>query len=228
MNQAPILDLSNICKYYEASQQKINIFNNLNFKINAGQAWGLIGESGSGKSTLLHIMGLVAKPNFGQVNFDGQQFVYDGKIINNDNILSNARKKIGFIYQFHHLLPEFSAFENLMISQIIAGKSKFEAEQNSRKILQKFNLSYLSDKKSMQMSGGENQRIAILRSMVKQPLLILADEPTGNLDQKNSEILFDFLLQITEELSCACVIATHNQSLIKKFINIYNLNLIKN
>lgn len=216
-----IIELKNISKSFSSLSEKTFLFKKFNAHVKKNEILGIIGQSGSGKSSLLHIFGLLSVPDEGEIVFNEQ--IYNLQNSKNDFLWSQGRKKIGFVYQFHHLLPEFSAKENLVIPQILCGIKKSDAENYAEKFLKKLNLSHLSKRKPSQMSGGENQRISILRSVIKKPLIILADEPTGSLDEKNSELLFDFLLEVKEESSCSLVISSHNKDLIQKLPRILNL-----
>ena len=187
------------------------ILNNVNFNLNKGEIVALVGESGCGKSTMLHIAGLISSINSGQIFIDGVDCTKLSK-----EKQDKFREKIGFIYQFHHLLPEFTVFENLLIPQIISEVDKEKAEQNIFNLLDKFDLLSLKDRKPENLSGGQSQRIAILRAFVKNPLIVLADEPTGNLDKKNADEIFDFILENSRLHGVSSLIVTHNIELAKK------------
>ncbi len=216
-----MLNLVKITKKIFDHGNEIEILHNLNLKIECNQIVSLIGESGSGKSTLLHIAGLISSIDGGEI------YINDINCTNmNDDQKSEMRKKIGFIYQFHHLMPEFTAFENLLLPQIISGITQENAEQNATNLLSKFNLLYLKDRKPQYMSGGENQRIAILRAFIKNPLIVLADEPTGNLDEKNANDIFDFILENSREKKISCLVISHNNDLAKKTDKIVHMSEI--
>ena len=210
-----MLELKNITKRFSENGNFLEVLKNVDLSINKGEIISLVGESGSGKSSLLHIAGLISSideyNNSGRILING---INCSKM--NDDERSEMRKKIGFIYQFHHLMPEFTAFENLLLPQIIGGIDENEAKIKTEEILRQFNLFYLKDKKPQYMSGGENQRIAILRAFIKEPLLVLADEPTGNLDEKNAHEIFDFILQNSREKNITCLIISHNPYLAQK------------
>ena len=204
-----ILQLINISKSFNDGTIKRDILSDINLQIKQREVCALVGASGSGKSTLLHISGLISEPSSGHIIFDNIH--YNNKI--SDKQRSEGRKKIGFVFQFHHLFPEFSALENLIIPQIINGVSKKIARKNAIELLDEFGLLNLQNQKPIKMSGGENQRIAILRAIVREPRLIIADEPTGNLDDNNSLLLFNFLLDIVKKKNLAMLVATHNINL---------------
>jgi lipoprotein-releasing system ATP-binding protein len=216
-----IIELRRIYKSFSSFDQENILFEDFNLKIKKGEMLGISGPSGSGKSSLLHILGLLSVPEKGEIIFDN--ITYNLQNSKNDSLWSDGRKKIGFVYQFHHLLPEFSVKENLIIPLEICGIKKLEAEKRAERLLKKIGLFHLALRKPSQMSGGENQRISILRSVIKNPLLILADEPTGSLDEKNSQILFEFLLEIKEEFNLTLVLSSHNQNLIQRFQRVLNL-----
>jgi lipoprotein-releasing system ATP-binding protein len=219
-----MLNLINITKRFSENGNSLEVLKNVNLSIKKGEIVSLVGESGSGKSSLLNIAGLISlldKDDSGSIIINGIDCT---KM--NDNERSEMRKKIGFIYQFHHLMPEFTAFENLLLPQVIAGVGENEARIKTEEILKKFNLSYLRDKKPQYMSGGENQRIAILRAFIKEPFLVFADEPTGNLDEKNANEIFDFILQNSREKNITCLIISHNPHLAEKTDRIVLMNEI--
>lgn len=219
-----MLNLIDINKQFSENGKAVKVLNNVNLGVEKGEIVALVGESGSGKSSLLHIAGLISQM---EQKDTGQIFINGIDCTNmNDDERSEMRKRIGFIYQFHHLMPEFTAFENLLLPQIISGINEKIASQNTEKILEKLNLLYLKNKKPQYMSGGENQRIAILRAFIKEPLIVLADEPTGNLDEKNANEIFDFILENSREKSITCLIITHNSQLAKKADRIISMHEI--
>ncbi len=217
-----MLNLKNITKRFSNAGSYVEILKNVNLSLSKGEIASLVGESGCGKSSLLHIAGLISSIDS---NDSGSIFINGVNCTQmNDDERSEMRKKIGFIYQFHHLMPEFTAFENLLLPQLISGKNEKDAKIKTEEILKKFNLFYLKDKKPQYMSGGENQRIAILRAFIKEPLLVLADEPTGNLDEKNANEIFDFILQNSREKSITCLIISHNSHLAQKTDRVILMN----
>lgn len=211
MNSSPLdldvlLKVEKLEKTFVQAQQSLTIFKNLSLKVDKGELVALVGQSGSGKSTLLQLAGLLDKPSSGLIQIDG-------------HIASSLREKertamrlstIGFIYQFHHLLPEFSAVENVAIPQIIAGVSKSDAKEKASIILRQLGLGKRLDHRPARLSGGEQQRVAIARALVNDPVLLLADEPTGNLDPGTSEAVFEMLLEQVREREIGALIATHN------------------
>lgn len=190
----------------------IDVLKNVNFSINTGESVALLGQSGSGKSTLLQIAALLEKPISGNVVLNG---------VNTQNISEKQRTKLrrdnlGFVYQFHNLLPEFSVLENVVIPQLIRGIEKNEAENKAKNLLEQVELGHRMYQFPKKLSGGEQQRVAIARALANSPSIIIADEPTGNLDPQNAEIIFNLFLDIVEHSKAAVLMATHNTELAKK------------
>ena len=200
-----ILELSNIKKFFTQGEQKIEVIKNGNLIIKKSELVALIGPSGSGKTTLLQISGLLDNPNSGNIKINNT------KIGQDDKVRTQVRKNnIGFIYQFHHLLPEFTTLENVALPLLIQGKSREEAFKLARQTLEEVELGDRADHKPSQLSGGQQQRTAIARAIVTRPSLILADEPTGNLDFELSTKIFDLFLKLVKSHEIACLIVTHN------------------
>ena len=201
-----ILSLSNVCKSFIQGKNKLTILNGASLDIKQGEMVALIGPSGSGKSTLLYASGLLDKIDSGEIFIDGKNC---NKL--NDNTKTKLRlDKIGFVYQQHNLFPDFKAVENVMIPMLINGKSKKEAFELAVNKLDLVGLSHRINHKPTELSGGEQQRVAIARSLANNPKLLLADEPTGNLDPNNSEIVFNTLLELVKKEKMTAFIATHN------------------
>ena len=196
------------------------MLNNLSFEINASERVAILGSSGSGKSTLLHIIAGLDDPSKGNVFFNNDLITKLSD--NNKSILRN--KHIGFVYQSHHLLKDFSAIENVMMPLIIRRNDSLKDFNQAKKILKKLGLGSRLNHFPHQLSGGERQRVAIARAIVTSPDIILADEPTGNLDHKNANIVFESFLELTEEFKTAIVLVTHDQSLARKMNKIYHLS----
>ena len=206
-----ILSLKNICKSFYQGQQKLDVLRNVDFEIASGEIVALIGPSGSGKSTLLQISGLLELPDSGHIYLDGQDC-----FIANDSVRTSLRRDfLGFVYQYHNLLPDFNALENVIIPQLIAGKNYNAAKERAKWLLDKMKLDGRFTHRPAELSGGEQQRVAIARALANTPKLLLADEPTGNLDPKTSDIVFEALLNIIKETGLAALIATHNVELAK-------------
>ena len=208
-----ILSLNNICKSYTTNGlEKLMVLQSVDLNIATGDLIGLTAPSGAGKSTLLHICGLLDTSDSGKINFLGQ----DIQKASDKTRTLIRRRDIGFVYQFHHLLPEFSALENIVLPQLINGKKPQQASHRAIQLLKMVGLENRAAHRPAQLSGGEQQRVAFCRAVANKPKLLLADEQTGNLDEKTSDIVFDALLSLVELSGMAALIATHNESLAKK------------
>lgn len=213
------LEIKDIYKSFIQGGQTLNVLNGANYTIEPGMVTGLVGPSGSGKSTLLQIIGLLDNPDSGEILIKGTNTSNAS-----DKLLTKIRaKRIGFIYQFHHLLAEFTALENVMMQLMINDVPLKIAREKSEYILDLLKLSSRFNHLPSELSGGEQQRVAIARGLVKSPALILADEPTGNLDPYNAELVFDLFVSVVKELNLAALIATHNDQLVLKMDTIITL-----
>lgn len=208
----PILQLQNIKRWFGDGENRLYVLNGVNLTINAGEIVALTGPSGSGKSTLLYQTGLLDTPSSGQIFLSGQACA---EMKENQRTLMR-RKYLGFVYQAHLLLPDFTALENVMMPLLIAGVSKKQAEERAEYLLSKMGLSHRLKHRSGELSGGEQQRTAIARALANKPALLLADEPTGNLDPNTSEKVFSELLSLVRETGLSALIATHNPELAQK------------
>lgn len=202
----PILEIKNLKRSYKQGGRVISILKDVKASIYSGEAVALVGPSGAGKSTLLHITGLLEQPDSGSIFIRGK----DCSQLNDDDRTSIRRRDIGFIYQFHQLLPEFSALENVVLPQMILGIPRKDAEVRAQDLLSRMGLSERLHHRPSQLSGGEQQRTAICRALANKPKLILADEPTGNLDPHTSELVFKDLINFFRKEGVAALIATHN------------------
>ena len=216
----PVLELIAIEKSYsKGSENKIEVLKGVNLQLFRGETVALVAPSGAGKSTLLHIAGLLDKPLSGKILISGTEIQNES-----DNQLTMIRRQeIGFVYQFHHLLPEFSSRENIDLPQLSNGASLKEAQQRSNELLALVNLDKRSDHRPSELSGGEQQRVAICRALANKPKIILADEPTGNLDQKTTSSVFETLQKIVRETNLAALIATHNIDLANRMDRVVKL-----
>ncbi len=214
-----VLELQDITRHYSQGPETLKVFDKLNFSIHSGQIVGLVGQSGSGKSSLLHIAGLLEKPTSGKVFIAGRNCVD----LDDEARTKIRRYAIGFIYQFHHLLPEFTALENVIMPQMIAGVGHKEAAARAKSLLGKLGLGQRLEHRPPELSGGEQQRVAICRALANKPLVLLADEPTGNLDPKTSEAVHKEFLHLIEDEGLAAVIATHNLELANNMHRVVNL-----
>jgi len=204
-----LIEAKKISKIFYGKDSEINALDNIDLSIKPAETLGILGISGSGKSTLLHILGTLDRPTSGEVIFDGMNlFNYD------DDELSEVRNnKIGFVFQFHYLLQDFDALENVMIPCLINGQDKDTAKEKSIKLLEKVGLANRIYHKPGELSGGEQQRVAIARAVVQDPKVILADEPTGNLDLKNGMSILDLFLELNHDRKITCLIITHNKEI---------------
>jgi len=214
-----VLQLRNVVKTFRQGDRALHILNGISAEICAGELVGLVGPSGAGKSTLLHIAGLLEGADSGEVIIDGQAASQLG-----DSARTALRRgTIGFVYQYHHLLPEFSALENIALPQMIAGVPKAEANARALELLAQVGLSERSDHRPARLSGGEQQRVAIARGLANRPAILLADEPTGNLDPHTAEGVFDVLIGLVKTAGLAGFIATHNPDLAKRMDRVLHL-----
>lgn len=204
-----VLTLTDITKSYRQGRQNLEVLKGVNLCICSGEVVALVGQSGSGKSTLLQTAGLLDKPTAGQICINGK----DISKASDEMRTMLRRDYIGFVYQYHNLLGDFNALENVMLPMLIAGKSKAQAEERAIFLLDKLRLSHRLRHRPAELSGGEQQRVAIARALANSPKLLLADEPTGNLDPATAEDVFTALLEIIKETGLAALIATHNLEL---------------
>ena len=204
-----MLEAANLSKQYHSSKSAITVLQDLNMALHEGETLAVIGASGIGKSTLLHILGTLDRPDEGKILFKGHNVLeYD------DQRLAYFRNRtMGFIFQFHHLLPEFSALENTMMPALIQGMPQNKAEHLAQGILERVGLSHRIHQKAPMLSGGEQQRVALARALVLKPAILLADEPTGNLDERNAHQVHELLLELNREMGMAVISVTHNTAL---------------
>lgn len=204
-----LIQIRDLKKSYWLDGREIEVLRGLDLDIQEGERISITGASGSGKSTFLHVLGTLDTPSAGQVLFKGENvFEY-----NSSGLAAFRNKTIGFCFQFHHLMPEFSALENVMMPALIQRKNTSEAEANARRMLEKVGLSHRIDHRPGELSGGEQQRVAIARAVVLQPKLLLADEPTGNLDENSAGGIHRLLDEMSEESGLTIVLVTHSSKL---------------
>lgn len=203
---APVLVLQGVTRTFGTPPDTLEIFRNINAQIMPGEIVALVGPSGSGKSSLLHICGLLEAPSSGSVIIAGR----DCSKLDEAERTRIRRDILGFVYQFHHLLPEFSALENVMMPQLIGGKRSKDAEGLALRLLNMVGLSQRASHRPARLSGGEQQRVAIARALANQPRLILADEPTGNLDPRTADMVFGVFVEMCRARGVSALIATHN------------------
>lgn len=208
-NESVLLQGNDIYKSFGHNGNVIEVLKGINIAIDRGEMVAIVGASGSGKTTLLQILGTLDAPTSGTIIFNGRDLAKT-----RENELSRHRNEnVGFIFQFHHLLPEFSALENVMMPGLIKGKNSKKLEERARKLLEQVNLIHRENHRSGELSGGEQQRVALARALIMQPALLLADEPTGNLDSNSGRQVFDLLREMSRSLSLAVIMVTHNQQL---------------
>jgi lipoprotein-releasing system ATP-binding protein len=215
----PTLELREVVRTYSQGSGKLPVLRGVNLAIQPGEIVALVGPSGSGKSTLLHLAGLLERPDGGQVLFDGK----DCSRMNDSERTTARRGSIGFVYQFHQLLPEFSAVENIVLPQMIAGVSRGKARARAMELLGLVGLQPRAEHRPARLSGGEQQRVAILRALANQPRLLLGDEPTGNLDQHTADDVTAVLLDLVRRTKLSALIATHNLDLARRMDRILTL-----
>ncbi|MFD2235850.1 ABC transporter ATP-binding protein [Aureimonas populi] len=206
------LRLEKVERHYEQGENRLTILDGADMEIEAGALVALVAPSGAGKSTLLHIAGLLERPDGGDVFVNGESCGAFG----DDRRTAMRRQAIGFVYQFHHLLPEFSALENVMLPQMIRGLSHKVAAERARELLGYMRIGKRAEHRPAELSGGEQQRVAIARAVANNPFVLLADEPTGNLDPTTSGYVFDALTALVRQSGVAALIATHNHDLARR------------
>ena len=215
----PVLELREVVQTFKQGHIIIEVLKGINLTINKGEIVALVGPSGSGKSTLLQIAGLLEKPVSGTIKVDGRSTANL-----EDNKLTEMRLDyLGFVYQYHHLLPEFSARENIIVPQMIANIDKETARNRADELLKVMNLTKRSHHRPAKLSGGEQQRVAIARALVNSPKILLADEPTGNLDPITADEVFIMLTKLAQNFGVGALIATHNPTLAKRMDKVVNL-----
>ncbi len=202
-----ILEARNVEKQYRSGAGTLLVLKGINLTIKTGEILVIMGPSGAGKSTLMHIMGTLDRPSAGSVFIEG----HNTSAFREEELSRFRNERIGFVFQFHYLLPEFTALENVLIPRMIRGNDWKADIPQAEKLLDEVGLSERHDHRPSQLSGGEQQRVAIARALMNRPSLIFADEPTGNLDSKNSDALFDLILELQEKYNQTFVIVTHNE-----------------
>jgi lipoprotein-releasing system ATP-binding protein len=208
-NKTSLLYIKSLAKSYQLGKNKVTIFENLSLEIKRGEMVAIVGPSGAGKSTLLHLLGGLDRPTSGSVFMDE----FDIYKLSDVDLAKMRNKDVGFVFQFHHLLPEFSALENTMMPLLVSGESKKTSKLRAVDILEKVGLKSRLEHRPGELSGGEAARVALARALVTNPKLLLADEPTGNLDSKTGEEIHHLLKQMHNDCSLTSVVVTHNERL---------------
>ena len=211
-DKIPAIKAVGLSKSFQKDGSRIDILKNLDFEIASGESVAILGASGAGKSTLLHILGTLDHPSSGSLFLNGE----DVFKLNEQKLADLRNKKIGFVFQFHHLLPEFSSLENVMMPALISGVSKKEARRRAEFVLNEVSLGDRITHKPGELSGGEQQRVAVARAVIMEPDLILADEPTGNLDTETGERVQEVLINLNRKLGITLIVVTHNQLLAER------------
>ncbi|MFU8819768.1 MAG: ABC transporter ATP-binding protein [Desulfurivibrio sp.] len=214
----PLLELHQLGKRFPPPSP-LTVLRGADLRIAAGETIAVVGSSGSGKTTLLHILGTLDRPSQGRVLYNGRDVFAQSS----DQLAAFRNRTIGFVFQFHHLLPEFSALENVMLPGLIAGLPPRTARQRAEALLQQVRLDARTTHRVGELSGGEQQRVAIARALIMQPRLLLADEPTGNLDPKTGEAVFELIRELNRELGLALVMVTHNYRLAARLDRVLRL-----
>jgi lipoprotein-releasing system ATP-binding protein len=208
-SKAPVLSLGNVTRSYRSGDRMLEVLRGIDLELRPGEITGLVGPSGSGKSTLLHVAGLLEKPDSGSVFFGGK----DALKMSDEERTRVRRLQLGFVYQFHHLLPELNAVDNVSAPLMINGMSRAKARKQGEELLRQMGLTGRDHHRPGQLSGGEQQRVAIARSLANRPKVLIADEPTGNLDPNTSMVVFQSLFDIARHEGVAVLVATHNLEL---------------
>lgn len=207
-----LIEVQGLQKTFFMPAGELNILNSVDMSIKEGEVVGIVGSSGAGKSTLLHILGTLDRPTSGRILY-GNEDVFS---LDNNRLAAFRNSTIGFVFQFHHLLPEFTALENVMMPGLISSSNRAELKARADSLLSDLGLFNRKDHRPGELSGGEQQRVAVARALMLNPKVVLADEPTGNLDTATAEELFNLLLKLNESKGITFIIVTHNDSLSKR------------
>ncbi len=214
-----ILSTKCITKAYQMESSRLEVLKGVDISIHQGDAVCIMGVSGAGKSTLLHILGTLDMPSLGKIYYKGEDLTRK----TDDELADFRNKKMGFVFQFHHLLPELTAIENVSLPARVGGKSKAESEKKATELLDLLGLSKRGHHYPSELSGGERQRVAIARSLVNDPEILFADEPTGNLDSENGRVIQDLFFQLQTDLKLTLIVVTHDQDFANRFPKLYKL-----
>lgn len=214
-----IIEVTNLSKNYSTGASELEVLKDISFSIQQGEAVCLLGASGAGKSTLLQIIGTLDRPSSGSVVYQGE----DVFALDDESLARFRNKKMGFVFQFHHLIQEMTALENIMLPALIAGDDPEESKAEALKWLEFMGLSERAEHFPPQLSGGELQRVAIARALIKKPEVLLADEPTGNLDSENSQKIQDLFFELRNKLGLTLVVVTHDMTFANKFPRVFKV-----
>lgn len=216
---AKLIEVKGLEKSFYSPAGELKILKNVDLSIREGEVVGIVGASGVGKSTFLHILGTLDRPTSGEVLYNGVNIF----AMDNGALASFRNRTIGFVFQFHHLLPEFTALENVMMPGLVSGKNRLELKTNAEGLLAELGVISRKDHRPGELSGGEQQRVAVARSLILNPKVVLADEPTGNLDSAAGANLFDLLLKLNRDRGITFVIVTHNEQLSSRCHTVLNM-----
>lgn len=219
MTNPAVLSMQSVRRVFQQADSEVVVLQEINLEINRGEIVALVAPSGAGKTTLLQIAGLLEMPTSGTVYMDAM----DCNVLDDKKRTDLRRQFAGFVYQFHYLLPEFTALENVALPQLIAGKSTKVANKRAEMLLSQLGLSHRLDHRPQKLSGGEQQRVAIARALANEPRMLLADEPTGNLDMQTSDVVFNEMLGLVRQTGLSALIATHNLDLAAKMDRVVTL-----
>ena len=214
------IKINNLHKYFVKGDTTVDVLKGIDFNIDSGETVAITGPSGSGKTTFLQILGLLDTPSDGSVSINGK----DESKSNESRKSSLRNQYFGFIYQFHHLIPEFSALENVMMPLLVSNQSISDSKEKSTRILDKIGMHHRLNHKPNELSGGECQRVAIARALVNEPKFILADEPTGNLDPEASSVIFNQFMELRDTVGSGLILVTHDQALAEKMSMTYEID----
>jgi lipoprotein-releasing system ATP-binding protein len=220
MSSGSVVRLTNLARSFEQGGVRIDVLRGVNLAIAPGEIVALLGPSGSGKSTMLQAVGLLEGGFSGGIEIAG----IDASALPPEGRTRVRREQLGFVYQFHHLLPDFSAIENVVIPQLVAGRPRAQAEERAREILSSLGLGHRLEHRPSQLSGGEQQRVAVGRALANRPQLVLADEPTGNLDEHTADVVLEQFLAFVRGEGSAALVATHNERLARKMDRVVRLH----
>ncbi len=220
MNTGTILEVQGIYKNFQVGKKRVDVLNGVNFSLNRGEIVSILGVSGAGKSTLLSIIGTLDRPNKGIITLDGENVTKMDEM----QLAIVRNKKIGFVFQFHYLLPEFTALENVAMPGFIQGKPRNDVVNRARELLVNVGLGERLDHKPSELSGGELQRTAVARALINDPAIVLADEPTGNLDRENGEAVYNLMLDLSHKSNKTFLVVTHNESISERTNRILTLS----